>query len=195
MGGDSDLAYEFAVEMTRAWSTRTTSTSTTTFRRCSRSYAAEDSSSGSSRTPDATCTNFSPTTSCRWTRPSSRVHGKVKPHPTIFQAVLDGLEVGAEHAAMVGDSPEDDLEGARALGMRAFLVDREGVYPEAPDRLPTCSHSRPRLGSAAVGVRTRPEDALSARASARGAKRAGSSPTPRCSRTEALESAPVGLRG
>jgi putative hydrolase of the HAD superfamily len=67
---------------------------------------------------------------------SSRVHGKVKPHPTIFQAVLDGLGVGAEHAAMVGDSPEDDLEGARALGMRAFLVDREGVYPGAPDRLP-----------------------------------------------------------
>lgn len=66
---------------------------------------------------------------------SSRVHGKVKPHPTIFQAVLDRLGVPAERAAMVGDSPEDDLEGARALGMRAFLVDREGLYPEAPDRL------------------------------------------------------------
>ena len=37
---------------------------------------------------------------------------------------------------MVGDSPEDDLEGARALGMRAFLVDRENVYPDAEDRLP-----------------------------------------------------------
>jgi putative hydrolase of the HAD superfamily len=67
---------------------------------------------------------------------SSRVHGKVKPHPTIFRAVLEELGVGAERAAMVGDSPEDDLEGARALGMRAFLVDREGVYPDAPGRLP-----------------------------------------------------------
>jgi HAD superfamily hydrolase (TIGR01549 family) len=67
---------------------------------------------------------------------SSRVHGRVKPHPTIFQAVLDVLGVEAERAAMVGDSPEDDLEGARALGMRAFLVDREDVYPNAPDRLP-----------------------------------------------------------
>lgn len=66
---------------------------------------------------------------------SSRVHGKVKPHPTIFQAVLDRLDVSAEAAAMVGDTPEDDLEGARALGMRAFLVDREGLYPEAADRL------------------------------------------------------------
>jgi putative hydrolase of the HAD superfamily len=67
---------------------------------------------------------------------SSRVHGRVKPHPTIFQAVLQRLGVEAEQAAMVGDSPEDDLEGARALGMRAFLVDREGVYPDAADRLP-----------------------------------------------------------
>ena len=67
---------------------------------------------------------------------SSRVHGKVKPHPTIFQAVLDSLGVKADGAAMVGDSPEDDLEGARGLGMRAFLVDREGMYPHAEDRLP-----------------------------------------------------------
>jgi HAD superfamily hydrolase (TIGR01549 family) len=67
---------------------------------------------------------------------SSRVHGKVKPHPTIFQAVLDSLGVEAERAVMVGDSPEDDLEGARGLGMQAFLVDREGVYPESDHRLP-----------------------------------------------------------
>jgi putative hydrolase of the HAD superfamily len=67
---------------------------------------------------------------------SSRVHGKVKPHPTIFLAVLEQLGVEPEEAAMVGDSLEDDLEGARALGMRAFLVDREGLYPEAKDRLP-----------------------------------------------------------
>ena len=36
---------------------------------------------------------------------------------------------------MVGDSPEDDIEGARALGMRAFLLDREDVYPDQEDRL------------------------------------------------------------
>ena len=67
---------------------------------------------------------------------SSKVHGKVKPHPTIFKAVLDRLGAEPERAAMVGDSPEDDLEGARGLGMKAFLVDREGLYPEAADRLP-----------------------------------------------------------
>ena len=32
---------------------------------------------------------------------------------------------------MVGDSPEDDVEGARALGMRAFLLDRDGPLPGA----------------------------------------------------------------
>jgi putative hydrolase of the HAD superfamily len=33
-------------------------------------------------------------------------------------------------AAMVGDTLEDDVEGARAVGMQALLVDREGRYPE-----------------------------------------------------------------
>jgi putative hydrolase of the HAD superfamily len=66
----------------------------------------------------------------------SRAHGWTKPHPTIFRAVLDRLGVEPREAAMVGDSPEDDLEGARALGMRAFLLDRDGRFPEADDRLP-----------------------------------------------------------
>src|SRR5215203_7478178 len=81
---------------------------------------------------------------------SSRVHGKVKPHPTIFQAVLDSLGVEAEHAAMVGDSPEDDLDGARALGMQAFLVDREDAFPEAEDRLPDLFALPAALGLAAT---------------------------------------------
>ena len=37
---------------------------------------------------------------------------------------------------MVGDSVEDDIEGARALGMRAFLIDREGRHPGVEERLP-----------------------------------------------------------
>ena len=66
---------------------------------------------------------------------SSRVHGKTKPDPTIFRAALDLLGVEAQEAAMIGDSVEDDVEGARALGMRSFLIDREGRYPDAPERL------------------------------------------------------------
>ena len=63
-------------------------------------------------------------------------HGKVKPSPTIFMAVLDELGVAPEAAVMVGDSLEDDVEGARALGMRAYLVDRDG-RAEVEDALPT----------------------------------------------------------
>jgi FMN phosphatase YigB (HAD superfamily) len=36
---------------------------------------------------------------------------------------------------MVGDSLEDDVEGAAALGMRAILVDRDGLHPEFAPRL------------------------------------------------------------
>jgi HAD superfamily hydrolase (TIGR01549 family) len=67
----------------------------------------------------------------------SRAHGRIKPDPSIFAAALAALEVAAEEAAMVGDSFEDDIEGARALGMRAILLDREGLRPEEPDRIDT----------------------------------------------------------
>jgi FMN phosphatase YigB (HAD superfamily) len=36
---------------------------------------------------------------------------------------------------MVGDSLEDDIEGASAVGIEAFLIDREERYPELPQRL------------------------------------------------------------
>jgi putative hydrolase of the HAD superfamily len=65
----------------------------------------------------------------------SRSHGRVKPHPTIFQAALDALDVDAADAVMVGDSLEEDVEGARALGMRAILIDREDRHPEVEERL------------------------------------------------------------
>jgi putative hydrolase of the HAD superfamily len=65
----------------------------------------------------------------------SRTHGYVKPHPTIFQAALDRLDVVPGEAAMVGDSLEEDVGGARALGMWAILVDREDRYSEVEERL------------------------------------------------------------
>jgi putative hydrolase of the HAD superfamily len=57
---------------------------------------------------------------------SSFHHGKTKPHASIFRAVLDLLEVEPAEAAMVGDTVEDDINGALAIGMRAILVDRHG---------------------------------------------------------------------
>ena len=65
----------------------------------------------------------------------AREHGRSKPDPSIFATILDSLGVRPQRAVMVGDSPEDDIEGARALGMRAILIDRSGQYPSYPDRL------------------------------------------------------------
>ena len=67
---------------------------------------------------------------------SSGAHGKTKPDASIFRAVLERLDVEPQHAAMVGDSIEDDVEGALALGMRAFLLDRDDRHPEFEPRLP-----------------------------------------------------------
>jgi putative hydrolase of the HAD superfamily len=67
----------------------------------------------------------------------SRSHGRTKPHPSIFVAALRMLDVPPDEAAMVGDSYEDDIEGARALGMRAILLDRDGRRPDETERIDT----------------------------------------------------------
>jgi HAD superfamily hydrolase (TIGR01549 family) len=66
---------------------------------------------------------------------TSHVHGKTKPHRTIFRAMLERLAVAPGEAVMVGDTIEDDIEGALAVGMRAVLVDREGRFPDREGRL------------------------------------------------------------
>ena len=66
---------------------------------------------------------------------TSRMHGKTKPHEAIFRRMLELLEVAADEAAMVGDTIEDDVQGARAVGMRAVLLDRDVRHPEVGDRL------------------------------------------------------------
>jgi HAD superfamily hydrolase (TIGR01549 family) len=81
----------------------------------------------------------------------SRAHGWTKPHPTIFRAVLEQLGAEPADAAMVGDSIEDDVEGARALGMRAILLDRENRYPDYDDRVPDLLAVPAALGLARPG--------------------------------------------
>ena len=66
---------------------------------------------------------------------SSFHHGRTKPHESIFRAVLELLDVEPSEAAMVGDTVEDDVEGALALGMRAVLVDRLGLRPSFEPRI------------------------------------------------------------
>jgi putative hydrolase of the HAD superfamily len=58
-----------------------------------------------------------------------------KPHPEAFGAVLGELGVRAADAVFVGDRPIDDISGAKAIGMRAVLVDSSDVpgHPVVPD--------------------------------------------------------------
>jgi putative hydrolase of the HAD superfamily len=53
--------------------------------------------------------------------------GVGKPDPAIFRAALDRLGATAADAMHVGDSVEHDVEGARAAGLRAILVARNGA--------------------------------------------------------------------
>ncbi len=76
----------------------------------------------------------------------AREHGKTKPDPSIFTAALVALGVEPGCATMVGDSPEDDMAGALALGLRAYLLDRDGAFPGYPERLSGLSELPSALG-------------------------------------------------
>jgi HAD superfamily hydrolase (TIGR01549 family) len=137
MGGDSDRAYEAAVEMTRAWEN---AANFELYEDALPVLAALRGHglriglvSNTGRDLDAFVSHHALEVDAAV---GSGAHGKTKPHPAIFLAALEVLGVRPEDAAMVGDSPEDDVAGARAIGMRAFLVDREDRFPEAVDRLP-----------------------------------------------------------
>jgi FMN phosphatase YigB (HAD superfamily) len=78
---------------------------------------------------------FSETTGNGNTAVGSAAHGKTKPHEAIFRRMLELLDVAAGESAMVGDSPDDDIDGALAVGMQAVLIDREDRHPEVVARL------------------------------------------------------------
>jgi putative hydrolase of the HAD superfamily len=65
---------------------------------------------------------------------SSSEHGFMKPHPSIFAAALQLMEVPAADAMMVGDSVRQDVDGALRAGMRAVLLHRGGGdHPNAEE--------------------------------------------------------------
>jgi putative hydrolase of the HAD superfamily len=49
--------------------------------------------------------------------------GWAKPSPRIYAAALGRLGVAPGEALMVGDRPREDVEGARAAGLRSLLYD------------------------------------------------------------------------
>ena len=60
---------------------------------------------------------------------SSAEHGYMKPHPTIFRAALEQMQVTASEAVMVGDSLAHDVRGAEGIGMLGVLLSRGGCPP------------------------------------------------------------------
>ena len=50
--------------------------------------------------------------------------GLLKTDPKLYAKILDELDLDASEVIMVGDSMETDIEGARAAGIKAILVDR-----------------------------------------------------------------------
>ncbi|HZR93486.1 MAG TPA: HAD-IA family hydrolase [Gaiellaceae bacterium] len=79
---------------------------------------------------------------------ASGTHGKVKPSPLIFQAALELVGASAATTTMVGDSLEDDVEGAVAVGMHALLLDRAGRFPSRADRIGSLEELPAALGLA-----------------------------------------------
>ena len=57
---------------------------------------------------------------------SSATAGARKPDPAIFAPALELAGVGPEEALHVGDTREEDVEGARSAGIRSLLLDRNG---------------------------------------------------------------------
>jgi len=147
MGGDADSAYDCAVEITRGWEQHENfelyddvqdtivalrsaglriglvSNSARDVREFARHHELD---------VDAGISSFH--------------HGRTKPHASIFRAVLDLLDVEPAEAVMVGDMIADDIEGARGLGMRAILLDREGVHREFEPRVDTLNELPAQLG-------------------------------------------------
>ena len=136
MGGDADSAYECAVEITRGWERH-------------ENFELYDDVAGVLASLRASGLRLGlVSNSARDVREfarhhgldvdagiSSFHHGRTKPHASIFRAVLELLEVEPPEAAMVGDTIADDIEGARALGMQAILVDREGLHRDFEPRI------------------------------------------------------------
>ena len=147
MGGDADSAYDCAIEITRGWERH-------------ENFELYDD------VPDALAALRAAglgigliSNSARDVREfarhhaldvdvgiSSFHHGRTKPHASIFRAVLDLLAVEPAEAVMVGDTIADDIEGARALGMEAILVDRQEIHPDFDPRIETLGELALKLG-------------------------------------------------
>ena len=79
--------------------------------------------------------------------------GTRKPDRAIFDRALELAGVSAEEAIHVGDSPREDLDGARGAGIEAVLLVRSGTAgPADVPRIRSLSELPALLGRANTGV-------------------------------------------
>lgn len=64
---------------------------------------------------------------------TSALVGWEKPDARTFHAALEPMNLSASSALHVGDQPDSDVLGARAVGMGAALLDRYDQYPSEPE--------------------------------------------------------------
>ena len=59
--------------------------------------------------------------------------GVGKPHPAIFKSALEQARTPPEHTVHVGDQYSTDILGARGVGIKALLIDRDGNQQDVND--------------------------------------------------------------
>jgi putative hydrolase of the HAD superfamily len=137
MGGEPDLARDLAARMTRSWEDSANfdlyDDALPVLAELRGHHLKLGLVSNTHREIDDFVAHHRLEVDCALT---SRMHGWIKPHESIFRAALELLGVEPAEAAMVGDSVEEDIDGALALGMHAFLIDRNGRYPDTDEALP-----------------------------------------------------------
>jgi putative hydrolase of the HAD superfamily len=62
--------------------------------------------------------------------------GYVKPHPVIYQAILNRLQIMPHQAVFVGDRPRNDIAGANNVGMISVLISPGHLDRELEDVQP-----------------------------------------------------------
>jgi len=61
----------------------------------------------------------------------SYIHGYAKPHPSIFRATLEKVDVEPERCLHVGDDPIADIKGAKQAGMKTAYIRRNEFEAKA----------------------------------------------------------------
>lgn len=77
---------------------------------------------------------------------ASAVFGASKPSPKIFEEALKRANVKPQEAVHIGDSFEDDIKGARGVGIHAILIERHPKHRKL-EEVPTIHDLKELMGA------------------------------------------------